>query len=171
MKAISQIEERLRQLSVDEQLQLISRMADWLRGNLNNSMANEGQQEIREFEPDATATDPAGWSDRLSRYREIAQSIVQMYAGWSPRNDTSTKLMIDLERDQFVVMRIGWENDRRVYHTVIHLDIINSKFWIQYDGTNRPVADALLEAGVPREDIVLAFHPPEVRQYTDFAAA
>jgi hypothetical protein len=48
---------------------------------------------------------------------------------------------------------------------------INGKIWIQDDRTNRPVADALLEAGVPHEDIVLAFHPPEVRQYTDFAAA
>ena len=160
------------QLSVDEQLQLISRMAERLRGNFNHSVANDNkQQEIRQLEPNAPVTDPTSWGDRLTRYREIAQSIVQMYASWSPRHDTSTKLMTDLERDHYVVMRIGWENDQRVYHTVIHLDIINGKIWIQDDRTNRPVADALLEAGVPREDIVLAFHPPEVRQYTEFAAA
>jgi hypothetical protein len=29
----------------------------------------------------------------------------------------------------------------------------------------------LLEAGVPKEDIVLAFHEPEMRQYTEFAVA
>ncbi|WP_445305151.1 MULTISPECIES: element excision factor XisI family protein [unclassified Microcoleus] len=28
-----------------------------------------------------------------------------------------------------------------------------------------------MKAGVPKEDIVLAFHEPEVRQYTDFAVA
>jgi hypothetical protein len=27
----------------------------------------------------------------------------------------------------------------------------------------------LLAAGVPKSDIVLAFHPPEIRQHTDFA--
>jgi len=54
---------------------------------------------------------------------------------------------------------------------VIHLDIINGKIWIQHDSTDWPVADALLEAGVPKEDIVLGFHPAEVRQYTDFAVA
>ena len=33
----------------------------------------------------------------------------------------------------------------------------------------RPVADELVAEGIPREDIVLGFHPAEVRQYTDFA--
>jgi hypothetical protein len=58
---------------------------------------------------------------------------------------------------------------RRVHGSVIHLDIRDGKVWIQYDGTNRPVADALLEEGIPREDIVLGFHPAYVRKYTDFA--
>ncbi len=43
--------------------------------------------------------------------------------------------------------------------------------WIQYDGTNRPVADELLAAGIPREDIVLGFHPAELRPLTDFAVS
>lgn len=33
------------------------------------------------------------------------------------------------------------------------------------------VVNLELEAGVPKEDIVLAFHQPELRQYTEFAAA
>ena len=40
---------------------------------------------------------------------------------------------------------------------------------IQYDGTDRPVADELLAAGVPREDIVLGFQPAHVRPHTEFA--
>lgn len=43
--------------------------------------------------------------------------------------------------------------------------------WIQYDGTSVPGAEALLEAGILREDIVLGFHPAELRQYTDFAVS
>ncbi|MEH2148552.1 element excision factor XisI family protein [Nostoc sp.] len=58
---------------------------------------------------------------------------------------------------------------RRVHGSVVHIDIINDKVWIQYDGTSQPVAEALLEAGILREDIVLGFHPAELRQYTDFA--
>ncbi len=52
---------------------------------------------------------------------------------------------------------------------VVHIDIINGKVWIQYDGTNRPVAEELLAAGIPREDIVPAFHPVDVRPHTQFA--
>jgi XisI protein len=36
---------------------------------------------------------------------------------------------------------------------------------------NRFVAEALLATGIPREAIVLGFHPANVRQYTDFAVA
>ena len=35
--------------------------------------------------------------------------------------------------------------------------------------TNRPVAEELVAAGLPREAIVLAFHPPFVRPHTGFA--
>jgi len=66
-------------------------------------------------------------------------------------------------------MRTGWRGSERIYGPTIHVDIINDKIWIQYDGTDRPIADALLEAGVPKEDIVLAFHPENLRQYTGFA--
>jgi hypothetical protein len=41
--------------------------------------------------------------------------------------------------------------------------------WIQYDGTDRPVAEELVAAGIPREDIVLAFYPADVRPHTEFA--
>ena len=43
------------------------------------------------------------------------------------------------------------------------------KIWIRHDGTNRPVADELVRAGVPREAIVLAFHPPYAPVHTDQA--
>jgi hypothetical protein len=43
--------------------------------------------------------------------------------------------------------------------------------WIEEDWTEAGIADILVRAGVPREDIVLGFQPPDLRQYTDFAAA
>jgi len=66
-------------------------------------------------------------------------------------------------------MHIGWDGQRRVRGCVAHLDIRGGKAWVQHDGTDRPVAEALVEAGIPREDIVLGFHPAEVRRHTDHA--
>jgi hypothetical protein len=45
------------------------------------------------------------------------------------------------------------------------------QIWIQRDGTEHGIATDLLDAGVPKEHIVLGFKPPEVRKYTDFAVA
>jgi hypothetical protein len=56
-----------------------------------------------------------------------------------------------------------------IYATIVHIDIRNGKIWVQYDGTEEGMANRLLELGVPRDDIVLAFHPPYKRQYTNFA--
>jgi hypothetical protein len=110
--------------------------------------------------------------DKLNRYREILQHLVREYGQHQPRNgQIEVEIVVDPERDHYEVLHVGWQGVRRVHGSVIHLDIRDGKVWIQHDGTNRPVADALLEAGIPHEDIVLAFHPPAVRQYTDFAAA
>ena len=72
--------------------------------------------------------------------------------------------MIDSEKDHYEVMHVGCDGIRRV-----HIDIIRGKIGIQYDGTNRPIAEKLLDAGIPRDAIVLGFHSEHVRKYTDFA--
>ena len=66
-------------------------------------------------------------------------------------------------------MHVGWDGARRVHGSAAHLDIITDKVWIQYDGTSHPVADELIAQGIPRQEIVLGFHPAEVRRLTDFA--
>jgi hypothetical protein len=43
------------------------------------------------------------------------------------------------------------------------------KIWVQHDGTEDAIADQLVEKGVPKQEIVLAYHAPNVRKYTDFA--
>ncbi|HEY7544103.1 MAG TPA: XisI protein [Blastocatellia bacterium] len=109
--------------------------------------------------------------DKLSNYREIVRRIIIEYASYKPSHgQIETEAIIDSESDHYEVMHVGWDGVRRVHGSVIHIDIIDEKVWIQYDGTSRPVAEALLEAGIPREDIVLGFHPADVRKYTDFAA-
>ena len=42
---------------------------------------------------------------------------------------------------------------------------------IQYDDTEEGIATDLLEAGVPKADIVLGFRHPKIREYTGFAVA
>ncbi len=60
-------------------------------------------------------------------------------------------------------MLVGWQGIRRVHGCLVHVDIIDGKLWIQRDGTENGIARDLLEAGVPRERIVLAFRPTDSR--------
>jgi hypothetical protein len=110
--------------------------------------------------------------DRLDQYREIVRNIIFRYASYKPANgQIDVKPVIDSERDHYEVMHIGWDGVRRVHAAVVHIDIIGDKVWLQYDGTSEPVAEALIEAGIPKESIVLGFHPENVRQYTGFAVS
>jgi len=63
---------------------------------------------------------------------------------------------------------VGWCNNRRTYGCVLHIDLKNDKIWIQHDGTEIGMANELVALGVPKEDIVLAFHAPYKRPYTGF---
>jgi XisI protein len=111
--------------------------------------------------------------DKLERYREILASLIKEYASWGGDDgDIRSEAVIDRVIDHYGVVRVGWDDKgRRVHYMVNHVDIINGKFWIQYEGTDRAIAEELVRAGVPREDIVLGFQPPDIRKYTDYAVA
>lgn len=108
--------------------------------------------------------------DTIEQYRAILRNIIEQYARYKPSHgQIDTETVIDAERDHYEVLHVGWDGVRRVHGSVIHVDIIDGKIWIQYDGTSQPVAQELLTAGVPRDAIVLGFYPAEERQYTDFS--
>ena len=108
--------------------------------------------------------------DKLTRYRETIRRIMGEYAAWKPNSPTVTSEQIhDTTHDHYLLKYVGWDGGRRVNATAFHLDIIDGKVWVQFDGSNRSVAEALAEAGVPKEDIVLAEKPPEVRASLGYA--
>src|SRR5438128_8753085 len=108
--------------------------------------------------------------DRLERYREIVRRLIEEYASYKPSHgQIETEAIADREKDHYEVMHVGWDGPRRVHGSVVHIDIKAGKVWIQYDGTSRPVAEELEAAGIPREDVVLGFHPAELRHHTGFA--
>jgi len=66
------------------------------------------------------------------------------------------------------VMQVGWHGDRRVHGAIIHIDIRAGKVCIEHNGTDARLAEELVAAGIPRKDIVLGFHPEELRSLSGF---
>jgi hypothetical protein len=65
----------------------------------------------------------------------------------------------------------GWQDGYRIYGTLLHIDIISNKPWIQHDGTEEGIAYDLVAAGIPKEQIVLGFRTLEQRKHTEFAVS
>jgi hypothetical protein len=112
--------------------------------------------------------------DTLDRYRNEVKRCLTDWAAYMNRSrldGVEAECVFDEARDQYLVVETGWYNRDRVRNDYIHVRIRNGKIWIEEDGTEEGVANELVRAGVPREDIVLAFHPPELRHLTEFATA
>lgn len=108
--------------------------------------------------------------DKLTTYREQIEDILREYASHAyAHGDVQREVVIDPAHDHYELISVGWIGAERVHGCVLHVDIKNGKIWIQLDGTEEGVANRLVEAGVPKEDIVLGFHSPFKRQFTGFA--
>lgn len=88
-----------------------------------------------------------------------------------PKPNQETIAIFDETRGHYLLHTMGWKDKRRVWNTIVYVRLHSGKFWIEEDGLEQGVATDLLEAGVPKEDIVLAFHHPEIRPLTGFAVA
>lgn len=109
--------------------------------------------------------------DSLTKYRQVIEEILTEYARIPYAHGQIDRLPVfDRERDHYLLMIAGWDK-RREHGCIVHVDIKDGKIWIQRDGTEDGIARELEAAGVPKQDIVLAFKPPEVRKHTGYAVA
>jgi hypothetical protein len=107
---------------------------------------------------------------KVEQYRQIIQDLLQAYSNIKANNEeVEAEAIFDIQRDRYQIVHVGWSNKRRIYGCILHLDIRDDKIWIQHDGTEGGIAQELLDRGVPKTDIVLAFHSPFKRQFTEFA--
>lgn len=107
--------------------------------------------------------------------RDLVERLLSEYAQvpYAEPDAPQTQTIFDRSHDRYVLMNVGWESvngrKQRLHYPLIHVDIIDGKFWIQHDGTDINIAQELERAGIPRERIVLAFREPELRPHTAYA--
>jgi hypothetical protein len=105
--------------------------------------------------------------DRLDRYSQIIRTVLKPYVEIAYANvKVKNRQIFDRETDRYIILSEGWDRQQHLHSCLLHIDIINGKVWIQLDNT-----EELIQAGIPKSDIVLGFHEPEIRPYTGFAVA
>lgn len=116
--------------------------------------------------------------DTLTHDRQLICQIISEYAKIPySYGDTHFETVFDEKQDRYLLMIVGREpayglsltSTRRVHGCLIHVDIIDGKFWIQRDGTEKGIASDLIKAGIPFQRIVLGFRSEQSLQEEELA--
>ena len=115
--------------------------------------------------------------DRLDEYRALIKRLLTHYAELINNrrrygeSDDQTFVVFDEPHEHYMIVTWGWTTKQRIRETDVYIRLDNNKIWIEEDGLEHGIATDFMEAGVPKEDIVLAFQHPTMRVLTEFAVA
>ena len=112
--------------------------------------------------------------DQITHYKTIVKQLLDKFVsiyGTSMTSDVDYLRVYDDENAQYMILRHGWDGKRRVQGIPLFARLIDNKVWVEEDWTDFEFVDRLLDAGIKKQDIVLAFHHPTMRKFTEFAVA
>ncbi|MFN8493477.1 MAG: XisI protein [Caldilineaceae bacterium] len=108
--------------------------------------------------------------DTVKAYRTAVQKLLYEYAQQrSATPGVETQVIADLANDHYQLVNVGWQNHHRIYGCVLHIDVKGDKIWIQHNMTEQDIAEDLVKRGIPKQSIVIGFHSPYKRQFTEYA--
>jgi hypothetical protein len=110
----------------------------------------------------------------IEQYRQYIRHLLskrQKRASMSRKyEEYEVQTIFGEQQDHYQLLYVGWRGNKRDFGCILHLDLKDGKIWIQHDGTEVGIANRLVEMGVPKQDIILAFHEPYIRQFTEFGS-
>ncbi|MGB3694087.1 MAG: XisI protein [Spirulinaceae cyanobacterium] len=102
-------------------------------------------------------------------YSQLIEEIIQRRYEKSSSGQVQVEKVIDRDNQHYLLIQVGWMNNKCYYGCLLHLDVIDGKIYIQQNNTEDLIAQRLVDLGVPKTDIVLGFHAPFERQFTEYA--
>jgi XisI protein len=113
--------------------------------------------------------------DKSTKYIKILKEIFDEYQSLMKRASSnidqkvSPIFIVDELQGIFAWLDFGWTKQGRTKSINVFVRLKEGKIHIEEDWTEEGIGTILLERGVSPKDIVIEFHPPEMRQYTEFA--
>jgi hypothetical protein len=111
--------------------------------------------------------------DKLANYNVIVKTVFENFVAERKNNksEIQTIFLCDDTNNHYQIIRMGWKNGQQVFNVIFHIDIINDKIWLQRNMSDYDIIEDIELLGVPKSDIVLAFHTPTMRPHTGYAIA
>lgn len=117
----------------------------------------------------------AGEDCPVDAVESLRRVIAAVFAEWEklPRmpSDWNIQGVCDENCDRYTLQMVDFGGDRYKSSLLAHLEIRDGKIWILTDNTDEGIGNGLLEQGVSKQQIVLAFYPPSVRAMGEFSVA
>ncbi|MBF2047064.1 MAG: XisI protein [Elainella sp. C42_A2020_010] len=76
------------------------------------------------------------------------------------------QLLCNELQDDYQIFHLGWDEDDRIHHCLVHVRLKDGKIWVENDDTEVGIANILVELGVAKAEIVLAYHAPYLRHFS-----
>jgi hypothetical protein len=111
--------------------------------------------------------------DKIAQYQQIIEKVLRNRSSLPISNSPGAEghLVIDPEKREYVLLRVGWSGPTYKHGLMFHIEIKGDKVWIHEDRTDIDLAGLLIEEGIPKSHIVLGFVAPYARESSGFAAA
>ncbi len=105
--------------------------------------------------------------DKIKQYQQIIKTAIKNHHHPNrihQYDEFESQVTFDDEHGHYYLINVGWNEYKRIFSCILHLDLKDDKVWIHQDWTEG-IVDDLLAMGVSKEDIVPAFHAPYKRKY------
>ena len=98
--------------------------------------------------------------DTVKSYQAVIKQVISEYAKLRPSHgNIHLEPIFDDVNSRYALMQFGWDRERRVRGNLIYVSIKDGKVLIEYDGIEGGITQDLVQRGIPKQDIVLAFLP------------
>ncbi len=111
--------------------------------------------------------------EKIIALEKIILSLLQDEANTWHNESPQQVVLADREKRHYQLLLTGWaENNKYLDDILVHFHISDDgKIWVLQNNTEWLVAEDLVRRGVPSKNIVIGFHPPQYRKYTQYAIA
>jgi XisI protein len=107
-------------------------------------------------------------------HKALLDIMVEISQDYQSNENAEVKFhqIVDEKNHRYELVAVGWlPKSERVFNVFFQADIINNKIWIQEDNNEYSIAEQLVDRGIRKKDIVLAYYPEFHRQLTEYAVA
>jgi hypothetical protein len=94
--------------------------------------------------------------DKITKYSSILEKFIRYRASQNLANSPGAKshLVIDRERNEFLLLWVGWTGNTYKHGLMFHFQILDGKIWIHENRTDIDLSEVLSGLGVSKNDII-----------------